>query len=46
MTQHIKTKLSDRDYALMIETAQDKQVDVEELAAEMIRQQLQKEVYK
>jgi len=45
MTQYLKAELSDRDYALMIEQARDKQIDIDELAAEMIRRQLQREAY-
>jgi len=46
MTQHVNVELSDRNYALLIETARDLEEDVDILAAEMIRQQLQQEAYK
>jgi len=46
MTQYVTLELSNENYGKLLETAIDNEEDVDLMADEMIRQQLQQEAYK
>ena len=44
MTQHALAALSDRNYAILLEQAKDKNKDVDELAGELITEKIETEM--